>query len=693
MAIETIPITFEKGLQEAVEDSQIPVGYCAVLENWVSESTGGLRCRRGWLNAATTSAPATRKTRSLGTFRIAEATMTPAQVQIAQGNATGTSAAATWPAATTTGNLLVIIATALSGGTISTPAGWTAGPTVSSVGTVHTIALFYKLNAASESGAVTVSGTGSVARSVQIAEYSGIATSSALDQTQTSTGTSTTPGTGTTAATTQNKELWIAGLLDARAEAMSSPTNSFSIAQQQAAGSSQAGHLERVVTTKGTASTSVTTSTSDIWVGLVATFKARNITSANYVLAAHNDTTQYAIYHHDLSDLSTGAWTLLENVVVDSTARPVAFAQGLGGVMYVTSDFSTIRRWDGSAISAVSGSPVGNALVFHRNRFFCAGTATDPSRLWYSDLASYSSWPVTSYIDVSRDDGDNIVDLAVFEDGILIAKNNSLHFLSGTGPDTFSVHQLNAGGGYAGRCICPTPYGAIVAGRRQVWLWTGGGVESISPRIEDSYQLTGDFVSTAYIDGTAYITDEGTGITYAIDLPSGAWRVEKTANLTTDGPACIFASRDTLMYGPQSSTTYSLVAYREVPRGTRARDVSLAETFKVWTPEMWPVAENQVFTPRILSIKWRQRGGTTGQTGITITPVYDGTTIASKTLAVKAAAGTYRTTVQVGDDASGKGIRSAQFKLEQTVGSGEAALIDIESLMLGIDDIQDRNSV
>lgn len=682
-----LPLSFEKGLDESQEDSLLAEGMASVLENWIPEPNGALRCRRGWLNSATTSAPGTRKARGIGYFRIAAQTATPARVQIAQNITSTATTAVSWPTPTTARNLLLLIVAYDGTNTPSVPAGWSV--VVNKLdGAGRGLYIYAKQDAASESGSVSVTSTGAARLSVQIAEYSGIEVSSATDKTASASGTSTTPQTGTTATTTRNIELWIGAVADFRDETMSAPTNSFSIVQQQGVLAWHTGMLERITTATGTANTQVTTATSDAWMGVIATFKARNITAANNVVVANQDSsTQYTLYYHDVSDLTTGAWTSIESVTVEDSLPLMGYAQGLSSLLYATRYFATTRRWDGAVSQSIAGSPAGRAIVFHKNRFFVAGTADNPTRLWYSDLGSYSTWGATSYIDIGKDDGEAILDLAVFEEGLLIAKEGSLWFLSGSGPDDFTVHPLNAGNAYAGRSIAITPYGAVVAGTRQIWRWGGGGVQLISKPVEESYALAGDFVTTAYIDGTTYVCDEGTGTMFCLDMERGVWWTEKLASPTTEGPACISAKSDKLYYGPQAGTTISLAAYRQLPGTARSRDAGLAETFLAYTPEIWPEDPGRTFSPYRLYLKYRQRGGNATMTGLTVTPVYNGTPQTPIVIAPQATAGTYRKSLTIKTQ---RGIYSALFRFSQANTTSDSALIDIEEAVLELDGIVRR---
>ena len=114
---------------------------------------------------------------------------------------------------------------------IATPAGWTeaiqAGATSNQKG--PRVAIFYKLNAASESSPVAVSlvtDTNSDMFAV-LAEYSGVATSSALDVTASaSSDTATTTGdTGTTSGTAVAEELVLVLIANAQDNTQATPAN------------------------------------------------------------------------------------------------------------------------------------------------------------------------------------------------------------------------------------------------------------------------------------------------------------------------------------------------------------------------------------------------------------------------------------------------------------------------------------
>lgn len=92
-------------------------------------------------------------------------------------------------------------------------------------------------------------------------------------------------------------------------------------------------------------------------------------------------------------------------------------------------------RWDGTTWTADASMPRGEAAVFHKSRLFVVPgrTATsNPSRLIFTDVITSTtlSWPATNNIDIQPGDGDNLVDLCVYNDNLVLFKENSIYLLA-----------------------------------------------------------------------------------------------------------------------------------------------------------------------------------------------------------------------------------------------------------------------
>lgn len=187
-----------------------------------------------------------------------------------------------WGTTPVSGNLLIL--TAVSDATITTPTGWTlANSAVDFSGTY----IFYKTAGASE-GNISVSPTSSDCLAAVAFEYSGMAASGQLDKTASATGqgTATSVSTGTTATTTQSSELLIAvagtttAVGNGTGQLVSSWNNSFAIeANATPTGSTlntRNGTASRTVSATGTYTTTATIggTGSGHDSGIIAAFKA-----------------------------------------------------------------------------------------------------------------------------------------------------------------------------------------------------------------------------------------------------------------------------------------------------------------------------------------------------------------------------------------------------------------------------------
>lgn len=92
-------------------------------------------------------------------------------------------------------------------------------------------------------------------------------------------------------------------------------------------------------------------------------------------------------------------------------------------------------RWDGTTWTADASMPKGSAAVFHKSRLFVVPgitATTNPSRLIFSDVITGTtlSWPAANNIDIQPGDGDNLVDITVYNDNLLLFKENSIYLLA-----------------------------------------------------------------------------------------------------------------------------------------------------------------------------------------------------------------------------------------------------------------------
>lgn len=422
-------------------------------------------------------------------------------------------------------------------------------------------------------------------------------------------------------------------------------------------------------------------------VGITGTRTVRGVayfvpsTGARFVAAQAIGASQYKVVHIERA-ITGGAFANVETVTLSSamSTRPMALAVGAGYILYATPEFPSkrIRRWDGTTASEAAPDAIaGRALAYHNNRFFSGGSTDHPTYLYWSELGDSTTWNVsTNFQPIGQDNGEPIEDIASWDAGLLIGKENSVDFFTGFGPDTFALHHLDGGGVAPGRTLVPTPGGVMAIGQHRVWWFGGGGFEPISQAIESTYGMTGTYMSGAYIDGCVYVNDSGSGTTWVYDLATHAWHTE-TFDSTAEGPGLIFAHDEVLIAGAKTATSNSLLQYRLMPGSTRAHIPNSAQTFTAKTGQMWLGGPFKQYTALHLHLQIRQRGGTSADTPLTVKHYADGALVQTDTIPLQASAGVFRARVDLMRTAY-----SHQFEFTQTVGSASSGIIDIEKVIV-----------
>lgn len=81
--------------------------------------------------------------------------------------------------------------------------------------------------------------------------------------------------------------------------------------------------------------------------------------------------------------------------------------------------------------TAIAGMPGGNeAVVYKFSLFIGGGKSTNRSRVFYSALANFTSWPGANFFDIAPGDGDAVQDFIIYQDNILIAKDTGSYVLA-----------------------------------------------------------------------------------------------------------------------------------------------------------------------------------------------------------------------------------------------------------------------
>lgn len=118
------------------------------------------------------------------------------------------------------------------------------------------------------------------------------------------------------------------------------------------------------------------------------------------------------------------------------SGRATIAIQYANNVYFITHPTSAVGggKWSPSTgFTTVAALPKGQAAVIHKERLFIVpgiDATTDTSRLHFSEPGDFESFPSSNFIDISQGDGSNLIDLTVYQDNLLLFKNNATFVLA-----------------------------------------------------------------------------------------------------------------------------------------------------------------------------------------------------------------------------------------------------------------------
>lgn len=223
----------------------------------------------------------------------------------------------------------------------------------------------------------------------------------------------------------------------------------------------------------------------------------------------------------------------------DFTPNSTAYNDSLGG--HGIQDFDTFlghalgagegtipwQWYDGNstatAMTVVDGLTEAKFVRVFQNYCFMGNVKISgiryPSRVYWSAIRSITSWDAADWIEVSKDDGDEITGLRVLGDRLVVYKNNSVYIILFTGDFDlpFVVQKTNSAVG------CAAPYsiqeaenGHIFASQDGIYFFDGSNSYKLSDRINDTYEG----VNKTYLEKATSLYQKKKN-RYLISLPSG----------------------------------------------------------------------------------------------------------------------------------------------------------------------------
>lgn len=210
-------------------------------------------------------------------------------------------------------------------------------------------------------------------------------------------------------------------------------------------------------------------------------------------------------------------------VVVFTWFIPYGFADDPADE-FNTQPFATIQHLsDPTFTGGYVSIPRGTGVVIFKNRMFIWGPKDDSvagtSRVYYSSVGNYATWPVNNFFDVGLADGDHVQAIAIQGDALVIFKRNSTWSLFfETDPFLGTLRKINNEiGASNGNCVVTYQNELYLISRRSVH-------RLINLIFEDVGQNIALFKVRQAHQGTDYISVIGDKILCCIDTGNSAFR-------------------------------------------------------------------------------------------------------------------------------------------------------------------------
>ena len=150
---------------------------------------------------------------------------------------------------------------------------------------------------------------------------------------------------------------------------------------------------------------------------------------------------------------STGLWS-----TITTTFGATCMVQYAGKAWLIANPASANPggSWTITGFVANANLPKGTSAVVYKERLFVAGSTTNPNRVYFSDPADFTLWQKSvNFFDVRSGDGQDIVKLVIFQDTIVVFKENCTYaFAYDSAPTRGAVRLVNPAIGLTNRwCV------------------------------------------------------------------------------------------------------------------------------------------------------------------------------------------------------------------------------------------------
>jgi hypothetical protein len=157
--------------------------------------------------------------------------------------------------------------------------------------------------------------------------------------------------------------------------------------------------------------------------------------------------TSGATIKHDVA----GTWTDITGAAAITSDKDNKFSFAVyNDILMATNGVDDVLAWKGAGnVAALSGSPPSAVrwIAVYNEHTFLARNSTNRSRLYISIIGDPETWGAADYVDIGKDDGQEITGLVALYDRLFIFKRKSIYQLSGTSIGNFRVDLVSQGTG------------------------------------------------------------------------------------------------------------------------------------------------------------------------------------------------------------------------------------------------------
>lgn len=159
-----------------------------------------------------------------------------------------------------------------------------------------------------------------------------------------------------------------------------------------------------------------------------------------------------------------GTWDDITDVLTITAGNHCDFENFLNEV-YIANGVDPVFKWAGTSNGTTMTLPTNVTKVKYVRQFsnylfianvFLSGNA-QTSRIYWSNIKDTGTWVATNFIDISKDDGQEITGIKVLSDRLVIFKNRSIYNLFFTG-DSVIPFVLPGGGKSSSSVGCIAPF-------------------------------------------------------------------------------------------------------------------------------------------------------------------------------------------------------------------------------------------